>query len=649
MAPTPRQLASAALIADTFLPTADGLPSASELGAVQVMMDLTEANPRKTDRRQVEMLLNLWDTRAFAMLTRGKPTRYSQLTQAEREAFMLSLGRSKVEAKRGLFSALRFGLLVAAYSSPGPTGASPLWERIGYDPPFGIRPDAPPRPLTPLQVGRDTNLTCDVVIVGSGAGGGTAAGVLAQAGLDVVVLEAGEYHDDADIDGAELTAFTQFYAPAPTMTAEGSIAFMQGYGVGGGTVVNYTTSFRTPDDVRAEWAAIGARQFEEQEYTDALDAVCARLGVNQDHDRAGIRDAILQRGLEKLGWHVDAMPRNVLGCEQDVECGRCGLGCRIGAKQSTAKTWLVDAADAGARIYTGTRAMRVITASGKATGVEAISRDGHRVTVRARAVISAGGSLQTPALLRRSGLGNANIGKYLRLHPATALWARYDEDVLPWTGPPQSRYSKELRDLDGEGYGVIFETAPITAAFGSGFVPWHGAAEHARRMGQLRNLAPIALIVRDRDSGEVKVGRDGEPVAHYRLSGRDTAHLHRGLVGAAEIAEAAGALEVFSTHYRPVGYEPGRRGSLGEFAKAALAEGYAPGRLGLAALHIMGTARMGGSPETSATNPDGETWDVRGLVVADGSCFPTASGVNPMISIESIAYMNAKRLAARLT
>ncbi len=645
-----RQLASAALLADTFVPAADGLPSGSELGAVQVMLDMTAANPRKADRRQLEMLLNIWDTRAFGLLTRGRPTKFSSLSQEEREAFMLSLATSRVTQKRALYSALRFGLMVASYSSPGPTGTSPLWsQRVGYDAPFGIRPDAPPRPLNPMRFENDTELSCDVVIVGSGAGGGTAAGVLAQAGLDVVVLEAGEYHDDADIDGAELTAFTQFYAPAPTMTAEGSIAFMQGYGVGGGTVVNYTTSFRTPDDVRAEWAAIGARQFAEQEYTDALDAVYTRLGVNHDHGSPGVRDAILQRGCEKLGWHIEPTPRNVIGCEQDVECGRCGLGCRIGAKQSTAKTWLVDAANAGARIYVGTRAMKVTTASGKATGVEAVTKEGHRITVKARAVVSAGGSLQTPALLKRSGLGNVNIGKYLRLHPATAVWGRYEEDVLPWTGPPQSRYSKEHRDLDGDSYGVIYETAPITAAFGSGFIPWYGGAAHAERMRQLANLAPVAVIIRDRDAGEVKVGRDGEPVAHYKLSERDAAHLHRGVVGAAEIAEAAGAVEIFSPHYRPVGYEPGKRGSLGEFSKAAKAEGYAPGRLGLAALHIMGTARMGGTPETSATNPDGETWDIRGLVVADGSCFPTASGVNPMISIESISYMNAKRLAARLT
>lgn len=590
----------------------------------------------------------LWDTRTFGLLTRGRPTKFSALSQQRREAFLLSLATSSMQQKRALFAALRFGMLLGGYASPGPTGTSPRWEAMGYNPPFGVRPDAPPRALQPLRFARDTELDCDVVIVGAGAGGGTAAGVLATAGLDVVVLEAGEYNDDADLDGSERTAFSRLYAAAPTMSAEGQIALLQGSGLGGGTVINYTTSFRTPDDIRAEWAGVGARQFADDEYARSLDAVCERVNVNYDHQHPGRRDALLETGAHKLGWHCEPTPRNVRGCEQDVECGRCGLGCRIGAKQSTAKTWLVDAADAGARIVVGARATTVTTSGGMATGVEAVTVTGHRLTVRARAVVSAAGSLQTPALLRRSGLGNPNIGRYLRLHPATGVWSRYDEDVLPWTGPPQSRYSKEHRDLDGAAHGVIYETAPVTPGFGAVFMPWEGGAQHAARMRDLGKHSLTAIIIRDRDPGEVKVGRDGEPVVHYRLSDHDTASFHRGIVGAAEIAEAAGAREVFTTHFKPVRHTPGV-GSIRQFDANALAAGYGPGRLAMAALHIMGTSRMGGDPGTSATNPDGATWDIPNVVVADASCFPTASGVNPMISIEAIAHMNATRLAARLT
>lgn len=635
------------LICDTFA-SGDGAghPSASAVGAVDLTLEVAAANPRIADIRQLRLLLRAWNTRATGLALTGRSQRFSQLDQAGRERFLLALSDSDSGAKRALFGALKGAALLPYYLRGGPA----VWDPMGYPGPLGTRDDAPAAELTPLRATVDTEVTCDVVVVGSGAGGGTAAGVLAAAGLDVVVLEAGDYHHERDFDGSEESGFLNLYALAPQASAEGQIGLLAGRGLGGGTVVNYTTSFRTPDHVRQEWADRGAKQFATEEYDEALDAVCARLGVNTDHDKAAPRDAILERGARALGWDVGAMPRNVIGCDQDVECGRCGMGCRLGAKQSVTKTWLVDAATAGARIYTGVTARRVTQATGRATGVEAISADGHRVTVRARAVVAAAGAIQTPALLHRSGLRNPNVGSHLRLHPATAVWGLMDETVAPWVGAMQSRYVNAMTDLDGDGYGVLFETAPTTPGLATGFINWRSAAEFQKRMVELERSFAVAMIVRDRDSvGTVRTrGRDGEPVVRYQLSPHDAEHTLQGMVGAARIAEAAGALRITSPHHRTVSYEPGKQGSLTTFEADLRREGTAPGRVALAALHIMGSARMGGSPATSAVDPDGQTWDLPGLYVADASCFPTASGVNPMISIESIAYMNATRLAERL-
>ena len=176
-------------------------------------------------------------------------------------------------------------------------------------------------------------------------------------------------------------------------------------------MINYSTSFRTPDDVREEWAGHGVHAFTEEEYTQSLDAVCERLGVNHEHSSPSSRDRAMRDGCLALGWHIDAMPRNVRGCDQGETCGYCGLGCRLGAKQSVTKTWLADAAGVGARLVIKTRAKRVIVEDGEARGVEAGTIDGHRVTVRSRAVVAACGAIQTPALLKRSGLANRNIGQ----------------------------------------------------------------------------------------------------------------------------------------------------------------------------------------------------------------------------------------------
>jgi choline dehydrogenase-like flavoprotein len=167
-------------------------------------------------------------------------------------------------------------------------------------------------------------------------------------------------------------------------------------------------------------------------------------------------------------------------------------------------------------------------------------------------------------------------------------------------------------------------------------------------MEGLPNLGGLGILLRDRDGGEVRVGRDGEPSVRYRLSRFDAAHLRIGIDGAAQVLEASGSRRIFSSHTRWVGYQPGVSGSRRQFMADADAAGYGAGQIVLGSFHIMGSARMGGSPAGSACDPSGQTWDVRDLYVCDGSSFPTASGVNPQISIQAIAHMNARRLASKL-
>jgi long-chain-alcohol oxidase len=645
---SPRQRTALTAICDTFFPRANGSPSASELGAVDALLAAVALNPRAAERRQLAQLLSLWDTAPLTALGGGGLRRFSALPQEERERVLLSWADSRLPQRRAAFQALRKGSLLFSYMLPQPDGTpNPVWEQIGFPGPLGKKADAAPKPLKPLAIDRDTDLECDVAIVGSGAGGGTAAGVLAAAGLDVVVLEMGGYYDDEDFDGSELTALTGFYLGSPQASDDQSVGLLAGSCLGGGTVVNYSTSFRTPDDVRAEWAGHGVPAFSTDEYTQSLDAVTERLGVNLEHNEPSGRDQRVRDGCLKLGWHIDAMPRNVRGCDQGKECGYCGLGCRLGAKQSVTKTWIADAAGQGARLVVKVRAERVIVEGGAARGVEARTLDGHRVTVRSRAVVAACGSLHTPALLRRSGLGNANIGRHLTLHPVSVVFGVYDDEVRPWEGTMQALYSDQYRDLDN-GYGVKYETGPAQPHLMLGFVPWRGARPHRELMEALPFTVPLGVLLRDRDGGEVRVGRDGEPVVRYHLSDYDLAHMRTGLEGAAEIHEAAGAKRVYSSHSRWVAYEPGRDGDRARFMADSDAAGYGAGQFPLGSFHIMGSSRMGGSPATSACDPTGQTWDVRDLVVCDGSAFPTASGVNPMISIESIAHMNARGLAARL-
>jgi choline dehydrogenase-like flavoprotein len=646
---TPGQQRALEAICDTFAPAENGWPSAREMGVAEAIAAALP-DPAITGRSEALLqLLNIWDSRLHSLFTVRRNAAFSGLPAEERIRVLLSWADSALAQRRGAFQALRKAIGYLYVMLPGAKGAaSPVWAKFKYPGPLGVQQPTAARPLRVVTPDRDMQLTADVCVVGSGAGGGTAAAVLAAAGKDVIVLEAGGYYDDADFDGAELKGFYNLYADRGfASTADRSVGLLAGECVGGGTVVNYCTSFRTPEEVRSEWAAAGVPWFTSEEYTRSLDAVCGRLHVNLEHNRVSAREEVLQRGLRALGWHVDAMPRNVIGCDQGKVCGYCGLGCAIGAKQSTAKTWLVDAQAHGARILANTRATRVRIDSGAATGVEAQTKAGHRVNVRCKAVVVACGAIHTPALLLRSGLRNGHIGRHLHLHPVSNVCGVFEEEIRPWEGTMQAIYSDQHSRMTGS-YGVKYETTALQPVIAAAVLPWREPRQYRALLEKLPHTSGIGVLLRDRDGGRVTVDRTGWPVTHYALSAFDGAHLRQGFLGAARILQAAGARLIYSPHAKFCSFEPGRRGSLESFTRDMDSAGWGAARLALFSFHIIGSARMGGSPGSSATTPDGETWEARNLYVMDGASFPSASGVNPMISIEAIAHRNAGALASRL-
>ena len=645
---TPRQYRALCSICDAFLPAAPGWPSAVERGVPEALAVALDYNPRVIHRWEFINLLDFWDSPFHSLCEIGTLTRFSDLSEDDKCRMLLSWADSRVAMRRAAFQALRkaVGFLYVMLPPPAAGQVSAVWRKMGYPGPIGVqRPDAPKK----LQVAtpdHETTLSCDVCVVGSGAGGGVAAAVLATAGKEVIVLEAGGYYDDADFDGAELQGFERLYTECGfASTRDHSVGMLAGECLGGGTVVNYTTSFRTPDDIREEWAEAGASWIRGEEYTRSLDAVCQRLCVNQNHNRVSRREQVLERGLRHLGWHVDAMPRNVIGCEQGRLCGYCGYGCSIGAKQSATKTWLSDAQSHGARFVVNTRAERIRVQRGAATGVEARTKSGHRVVVKCKSVVVAGGAIHTAALLLRSELENRHIGRHLHLHPVSNISGVFDEEILPWEGTMQAIYSDQHRFLTGN-FGVKYETTALQPVIAMAVMPWREPRDFRERMEQLRHTSAIGVLVRDRGEGRVTIDREGHPVTSYSLSDYDRRHMQFGFRGAAHILEAAGARRIYSPHAKLCSYEPGKLGSLETFVHDMDAAGWENAQVALFSFHIMGTARMGDTPLDSATNPHGETWEIKNLYVMDGSSFPSASGVNPMISIEAIAHRNASVLAS---
>jgi choline dehydrogenase-like flavoprotein len=642
------QTRALAEICQTFFPAEEGWPSSSEMGVPEALAAALP-DPALTGRSEpLLQLLDLWNSRLHSLFTVARLVPFSGLPHDARTRMLLDWADSALATRRGAFQALRKAVGYLYVMLPGKNGApSPVWSKFGFPGPLGAQRNGASRPLRVTIPDRDTDLTADVCVIGSGAGGGTAAAVLAAAGKDVIVLEAGGYYDDADFDGAELAGFTRLYLEQGfAATANHSVGLLAGECVGGGTVVNYCTSFRTPDEIRREWAATGIPWFASEEYSRSLDAVCARLSVNRDYNRVSAREEVMRRGLTSLGWHCDAMPRNVIGCDQGQVCGYCGYGCPIGAKQSTAKTFLLDAQNSGARILAETRAARVRIDAGAVTAVEARTKSGHRVTVRCKAAVVACGAIHTPALLLRSGLRNEHIGKHLHLHPVSNVCGVFDQEIRPWEGTMQAIYSDQHTRIDGN-YGVKYETTSLQPVIAAAVLPWRTPSQYRALLGKLPHTSAIGVLARDRDSGSVKVDRTGWPVTQYALSKFDAAHIRAGFIGAARILEAAGARLIYSPHAKFCSYQPGVRGTLDSFTWEMDAAGWGAGQVALFSFHIMGTARLGASAASSVTNPHGECWEARNLHVMDGSSFPSASGVNPMISIAAIAHRNAGVLAAK--
>ena len=604
------------------------------------MVALAGRTPLKKDRDNLFAMLRLADTRAGALLLTGRAVPVSWLSAAEAEAVVQRWKWSRIPVRRQIAGAVITLATTSLYGYPGPA-----WDRMGYGGPLGDAPTTR-KALAPIELDEDTELSCDVVIVGSGAGGGCAAAQLAAAGLDVVVLEKGGYFSESDFHHREVDAMREMYLYGGTlMTTDLNIRIIAGSTVGGGTLVNFATAFLTPDRVLREWAQVsGIGAFADGEMHDSLSEVAARVNVTTEESIPGRRDSLMEEGLEKLGWHCGTLARAVRGCTQDAQCGYCGYGCRPGAKQGTLKTFLEDAAAAGARIVTGANVRTVTIAGGRATGVEG-TVNGHRLRVAARAVVSACGSIETPALLLRSGL-RGEVGKNLRLHPATGPWAAFDEDIRVWEGTTMARFSREFADWDG-GYGPVFETIPTHPGGMAAMLPWLDAAQHRREMERLNKLSYIGVLLRDTSGGRVRIAKDGTPLVDYKLNAADRQRMGEGVINAAKVLEAAGATHISSPHPRPVAYRPGP-GAHERWAEEVRTRGF--GRdVTYYTWHQMGSCRMGVDPSSSAIGAENETHEVRDLYVMDASTFPTASGVNPMISIYAIAHRAAGKLAQKLS
>ncbi|SHJ43181.1 Choline dehydrogenase [Hymenobacter daecheongensis DSM 21074] len=664
MTPTEAHRTTLRALADTFIPGFEGKADHAEFwrrkGSEGVDVDLVFAviaEQPQTAQQEFRKLLGLLNSPMLGITWLGPLKPFHRLTAEQRQQLLRSWAQSNLPQLRKGFHALRKLLVFLYYGSSGANQPNGAWEAIGYAGPLPDEVVDTPRPIRTLQPTADVTYDCDVLVIGSGAGGGVIAGELAAAGQRVLVLEKGPYCHGCDFTQREVEMLGKLYDAKGTLsTQDGGIGLLAGSCLGGGTTVNWAGAFRTPDYVLQEWAREHqVPHFASLEFKKSLDAVSRALSVNIDYTRHNGQNQALWDGSRKLGQEVKLIPRNEKGLS-DADphfkgLGYSTLGDRYGIKQGTLNTYLLQAFEHGARILADTRVERVTIQEGHATGAEAVhtTADGHavRVTVQARRVVVAGGAVQSPALLLRSGLRHPHLGQHLHLHPTVVVSARYPERMDPWHGPSMSVVNDCFTMLNGTNFGAKLETPPAHIGLMAMVLPWQSGEQHKQMMLNSAYLGSFIVLTRDRDGGRVSIDKNGAPLIDYTLSDFDRANMLQGVRAAAEIHAAAGATEI----YLPHGTLPTLQVRDGRIQNPEVLDqlphlSWKANQFGLYSAHQMSTCRMGGDAATHPVSPSGETYEVKNLFVADASAFPACSGVNPMLTIMALAHYTAQGMKA---
>jgi choline dehydrogenase-like flavoprotein len=633
-------------LCDTIVPAIDSghdpdgffARKASDHGVDQALAEILSTLP-DAERAGIAQLLDALEEQGFG-----------HASQRSREQILRNIALMGPEAAGGV-SALSSLTLFLHYGLPDATGQNPNWKTFGYPGPVAVAPQSE-KPLKTFEPDGDTTLEADVCIVGSGAGGGVIAGVLAGRGLRVVVLEAGGYFDDADFNQLELPAYQNTYwRGGPTPTADMNLTLQAGSCLGGGTTINWTNSLRTTPCVREQWEReFGLEGLAGPEFDRHLDAVWQRLGVNDRCSDLNLPQQRMEAGAERLGWSFRLTDRNVDESRYSFDtAGYIGFGDQSGAKQSTVKTFLKDAHDNGALLVTRCWAERILTEDGRAAGVLARRTDPDtgasvELTVNAPHVVVAAGALESPALLLRSQIGGPAVGDYLRLHPCTATVGFYPQDMQAWKGAPHAGLIEEFADAE-DGHGFLIEGAQYATGISGSAIPFSDPRTHRSLMSKLAHGGTFIGLLRDRGHGRVTIDDDGMAVPRYSIADDlDVRNTHRAIEAQARLHEAAGAQQILAL---AAGVPTWRWGDdMDAFVARIQRIPLRAGGWKLFSAHQMGTCRMGQDPNTSVADTRGELHDTPGVWIGDTSAFPTASGTNPMITVMALAHRTAEELAS---
>ncbi len=497
---------------------------------------------------------------------------------------------------------------------------------------------------------RPSTVPLDVLVIGSGSAGATAARTLAEAGREVVVLEEG-----GDFTGTRLTQrdgamYDQLYMDrAGRATSDLSIAVMQGRVLGGGGVINTCDVVPIPDGVLTTWERrFGLTDFTVEALAPHRARALADLAASPiAAEMLNANNRLLRDGAAALGWRGEVMLNNRAGC---AGLGTCLIGCPINAKRNPRFVAIPQALAAGASFWTRARALRVENAASELKTVEVGCLDakgyhvGERFRVQARTLVLAANAIESAALLLRSGLGNEHVGRHLSLQPQLPVVARFDRDVIAFRGIPQAYAVTEFEaheHAEHGWWGFRIESISGTPGIVGSILPWTGM-RGKEDMRDYPRFASALQLFPDEPTGHVRVEKSGRLRIDYTLSPELIERARAAIRASARIYLAAGAAEVVAPGAPPVVLRSER--DLGEVDRIR----FEPVRLPWLSAHQQGTVRFAPSPRDGGADPSGLVHGTRGIYVFDSSGFPTSSSSHTMAPIITVAEYLTQRLLTTL-
>jgi choline dehydrogenase-like flavoprotein len=614
------------------------------------------------NKKKLRLIIKFLSHRSTAILLTSSTKLISEMTQSEKESLLWSWYNSPFVPKVQLFRSM-FDLATSAFIRPSMV----LCQAMGF-------PEVEPK-LNDSQrftaksfyrynmvdfgpFAKSVEITTDIVIIGSGSGAGVVANRLSKKGHKVLVIERGKYFHQEELQFGMVTGYNNLFENgASLISTNGSILVLAASTFGGGSTVNWSASLKTPNKVREQYAKDGATLYAGTKYDEAMDYVMNAMGCHKNVKHSFTNQMLLD-GSNKLGYQSAVIDQNTGGHQHD--CGYCSFGCRFGEKQGGIVYWLREAAEHGCKFLDQTEVLKIHHKDGVATGLEALVRGHIQLTVRAKKVIVCGGSLQTPGILKRSGFTNSHIGKGLKLHPVVCTFGEFpDRQTDAHDRAIMTAVVSEFADLDGQAHGPRLEAMLHLPVMETKFYPWRNGKEFRQDSLKYSRLATVLVITRDKTSGTVTYdpARPYLPVIDYSPNKYDAHALHEGSIGAANICYIQGAQRIITADGRIPHFEsnkpteerfindPDYQSWVAEVRKVK----FEPLRTPFGSAHQMGTCRMSDfGPRYGAVDGKGHLYECKNVFVADTSVFPSASGVNPMITCMATAHIIAGNILEEL-